>query len=61
MRRILVDRARRKKTEKYGNGAAFRDFDLMEIAAPADGDEILTVHDALDRPAMHDARKAENW
>jgi RNA polymerase sigma factor (TIGR02999 family) len=59
MRRILVDRARRRHAAKHGAGAERVDFDAIEIAAPAPGDEILAVHEALDLLAAHDARKAE--
>jgi RNA polymerase sigma factor (TIGR02999 family) len=59
MRRILVDRARRKKCAKHGSGANDLDLDGLDIAAPVDGDELLAVHDALDRLAAHDSRKAE--
>lgn len=58
MRRILVDRARRRVCAKHGGGADELDFDALQIAAPADGDELLAVHEALDRLAEHDARKA---
>ena len=46
MRRILVDRARRKKCAKHGDGAVALDLGDMEIAAPIAGDELLAVHDA---------------
>jgi RNA polymerase sigma factor (TIGR02999 family) len=59
MRRILVDRARRKQRVKHGGGAELHSLDGIEIAAPEDSAEILAVHDALDRLAAHDARKAE--
>ena len=59
MRRILVDRARRKQRAKHGGGQDHLDLDGLEIAAPEDSDELLAVHDALDRLAAHDARKAE--
>lgn len=59
MRRILVDRARRKQCAKHGGGESDLALDGMEIAAPIDGDELLAVHDALDRLAALDARKAE--
>jgi DNA-directed RNA polymerase specialized sigma24 family protein len=35
------------------------DVDEVEIAAPAKDDELLAVHEALDKLAAHDARKAE--
>ena len=59
MRRILVDRARRRQCVKHGSGHEDLDFDGMEIAAPMDGEELLAVHDALERLAEHDARKAQ--
>ena len=59
MRRILVDRARRKKSARHGRGEDDLEIDGLEIAAPVDGDELLAVHDALDRLAGHDARKAQ--
>ena len=59
MRRILVERARRKKCAKHGGGEDDLDLNGLDIAAPVDGDELLAVHDALDRLAEHDARKAQ--
>ena len=60
MRRILVERARRKQREKRGGGVEHVDVDEIDIAAPvANEDELLAIHDALDRLAAHDARKAE--
>ncbi len=60
MRRILVERARRKAAPKHGGGAEHRDLAEIEIASPiADGDELLAVHEALEAFAQHDARKAE--
>ncbi len=60
MRRILVDRARRNARGKHGGGAECVDLADIQIAAPlADGEELLAVHDALDRLAEHDARIAE--
>ena len=60
MRRILVERARRKKTFKHGAGAEHVDVNDFAIAAPlGNDDEILAVHDALDRLAAYDPRKAE--
>ena len=60
MRRILVERARRKHREKRGGGAEHVDVAELEIAAPlGNEEESLAVHEALDRLAAHDARKAE--
>ena len=60
MRRILVERARWKRRGKRGGGVEHVDVDEIEIAAPvANDDELLAIHDALDRLAAHDPRKAE--
>jgi RNA polymerase sigma factor (TIGR02999 family) len=60
MRRILVERARRKHREKRGGGAEHVDVDDLEIAAPlGNEEESLAVDEALDRLAARDARKAE--
>ena len=60
MRRILVERARRKHREKRGGGAEHVDVAELEIAAPSGNEEeSLAVDEALDRLAAHDARKAE--
>jgi RNA polymerase sigma factor (TIGR02999 family) len=60
MRRILVERARRKVAAKYGAGAQHVDVDDIEIAAPTkQADELLAMDEALDALALHDARKAD--
>ncbi|MFN0069742.1 MAG: ECF-type sigma factor [Limisphaerales bacterium] len=60
MRRILVDRARRRLAAKRGGGATVLDVDELEIPSPAaDDDGLLRLHDALDRLAAADLRKAE--
>lgn len=60
MRRILIERARRKLAMKHGGGAVHVAVDDVEIAAPeGQDDELLSVHEALDAFAIHDARKAE--
>jgi len=62
MRRILIERARRRRAERHGGGLQRVDVDdpALEIAAPGGADdELLAVHDSLDRLASHDARKAE--
>lgn len=58
MRRILVERARRKGRDKRGSGAEH--VDEIEIAAPAgDDDELLRVDEVLDQLAAEDLQKAE--
>ncbi len=59
MRRILVDRARRRQSAKRGAGAEPLDVDELDIPAPADDDQLLAVNEALVKFAATDARKAE--
>lgn len=60
MRRILVERARRKRRDKRGGGAEHLNVDDLEIVMPIpDEDELLAVHEALDKLAALDPRKAE--
>jgi RNA polymerase sigma factor (TIGR02999 family) len=57
MRRILVDNARAKQTEKRG-GDRQRE-PLLEVAAPAIDDELLALDEALRRLAATDPLKAQ--
>ena len=54
MRRILIDRARRKKTQRHGG--AFERVDLdgrdFELSAPSPDDRLLAINEALDKFAM---------
>lgn len=59
MRRILVDRARRRLAAKRGAGEVCLDADDLEIPAPAPDDQLLAVSDALEKFAALDERKAE--
>jgi RNA polymerase sigma factor (TIGR02999 family) len=58
MRRILVDRARRRRAAKHGDGLQRVELDGEAVAAPADSDELLAVHEALDKLHEYDGRKA---
>ena len=60
MRRILIDRARRRRTARHGGGQQRVDIDDIEIAdVTAGDDELLAVHEALDRFAAEEPKKAE--
>jgi RNA polymerase sigma factor (TIGR02999 family) len=61
MRRILVERARRKRTRKHGGGCSRQDPDLDDLAGPETRAplEVLAVHEALDQLAEKSPRKAE--
>jgi RNA polymerase sigma factor (TIGR02999 family) len=59
MRRILVDRARARNSQK--RGGAWRQVDLEQAAAVAQdpAEDVAAVSEALDLLAEHDAVKAE--
>ena len=59
MRRILVDRARRRLAAKRGSGEACLDADELDIPAPAPDDQLLAVSEALEKFAITESRKAE--
>jgi RNA polymerase sigma factor (TIGR02999 family) len=58
MRRILVERARGKRRQKRGGGARRQELDERSLAANARADELLAVHEALDRLEQHDPQAA---
>jgi RNA polymerase sigma factor (TIGR02999 family) len=57
MRHILIDNARRKRSDKHGGGRQ-REF-LVDVAAAGADDEILALGEALQRLAAQDPVKAE--
>jgi RNA polymerase sigma factor (TIGR02999 family) len=59
MRRILVDHARRKKSLKRGSGVVAEPLDEGAIMVAAAPDELLAVHEALDRLSAEDGPAAE--
>ena len=59
MRHILIDSARRKRAVRHGGGQMRVDLQDVEIASLANDDELLAVHDALDKLAAEDSKKAE--
>lgn len=59
MRHILIDSARRKKAGRNGGGLARVDIADLEIATIADDEELLAVHEAIDRLATEDPQKAQ--
>jgi RNA polymerase sigma factor (TIGR02999 family) len=59
IRRILIDKARRKRAARHGGGQQPLELDKVEIAAPADDDEILAVNEALDKLARQNQAEAE--
>ena len=60
MRRILIERARRRIAAKRGAGAAVVGVDEIEIPSPiADDGQLLAVNEAMEKFAALDPRKAE--
>ena len=56
MRRILIDRARRKLAEKRGGGRKRQP--LEDVAAPGPDEELLALDEALHKLAAADPLKA---
>jgi RNA polymerase sigma-70 factor, ECF subfamily len=59
MRRILVDHARRHTASKRARDHQVTLDTAVAIAADADTDDILAVHEALERLAQFDPRQAQ--
>jgi RNA polymerase sigma factor (TIGR02999 family) len=60
MRRILVDKARRKQSRKAGGGRRRIDLDDLEPALEeGDSDRLLALDEALQRLEAEDLRKAK--
>jgi RNA polymerase sigma factor (TIGR02999 family) len=59
MRHILIDSARRKRAARHGGGQVRVALENVEIACLADDDELLAVHDVLDKLAAEAPQKAE--
>jgi RNA polymerase sigma factor (TIGR02999 family) len=59
MRRLLVDRARRKRSQKYGGDLVRQDLEESELTAPALSGDLLAVDEALTRLAAKDPQAAE--
>ena len=59
MRRILVDHARRKQSQKRGGGSQHEELNESALVLTAPADELLAVHEALDALAREDRPAAE--
>ena len=59
MRRILVDNARRKRTEKHGGERQRLGLDVVDIVADAPSEDLLALDEALTKFAVEDPIKAE--
>jgi RNA polymerase sigma factor (TIGR02999 family) len=58
MRRILIDRARRKRTLRHGGGQLKIDLENLDLASPDADDQLLAVNEALDKLASQDPIEA---
>ena|ERR1044071_9024469 len=59
MRRILIDRARRKHALKRDAGAERLDLDRVDVAVEADEESLLRVNEALEKLAATDPECAQ--
>jgi RNA polymerase sigma factor (TIGR02999 family) len=58
MRRILIDRAREKRSQKRGGGRKRLDVDAVDLATQAAPDQLLALDDALAKLARADPEAA---
>ena len=60
MRRILIDKARRKRALRHGGDQQRVDLEgVLQVAAPGDDDQLLAVAEALDKLAAQNKVEAE--
>jgi RNA polymerase sigma factor (TIGR02999 family) len=59
MRRILIEKGRRKRAMRHGGDHQRVDIEVIDIAGPGDDDELLAVNDALDKLAAIHTVQAE--
>src|SRR5437763_14756976 len=59
MRQILVSYARGQRAEKRGGGAVKMELDEAALVSPEESKQIVDLHEALERLATLDSRKAQ--
>lgn len=59
MRRILIDHARASLRDKRGGGASVLTLDGVDVAAPGAPEQVLAIHQALEKLTELDPRKAQ--
>ena len=59
MRRILIDRARKRNRERHGAGLQRVNLDSVDLAASTDDDTLLKLNEALEKFAIESPDKAE--
>jgi RNA polymerase sigma factor (TIGR02999 family) len=58
MRRILIDKARRKSCLKHGGGLSRLDINEIDLAETAPDDNVLLINEALERLEKEDPEQA---
>lgn len=59
MRRILIDRARRKRAVRHGGGQHQVELQEGDLPSPNDDEQLLAVNEALDKLAVNHREEAE--
>jgi RNA polymerase sigma factor (TIGR02999 family) len=59
MRRILIEKARRKRAQRRGGDQQRVDIESIDVAGPGDDDQLLDVNEALDKLSAVHALQAE--
>ena len=59
MRRILIEKARRRRAVRHGGGQQRIDLEDVNLPAPAEDDQLLAVNEALDKLAAQNKLEAE--
>jgi RNA polymerase sigma factor (TIGR02999 family) len=59
MRRILIDQARRKQSERHGHGLLRQPMEQIAVASPEPSLDLLAVDEALERFEQVDEQKAQ--
>ena len=59
MRQILVNYAKSARTQKRGGGAVKIELDDVALVSPQESKEIVDLHEALEKLAALDSRKAQ--
>ncbi len=59
MRRILIDRARKRNRDRHGAGLQRINLDSVELAVTTDDDTLLRLNDALEKLGLESPGKAD--
>jgi RNA polymerase sigma factor (TIGR02999 family) len=59
MRRILIERARRRRAQRHGGGVERVPIQDLDVATPQDDEQMLAVNEALDRLATERPLEAQ--